>query len=235
MVDRIQNDKTKRAMLAAIREHLAASKPFDEVHKELHSAHATERLLDNQPPALGPLQPSTDTVERFRKSLEAVNGHCLLVRNEREAAEAVQQIVDQTGARHLAISNSPLVESVINQVKWEGELLEHASASALFASDLGLSEAQWGVAETGTLILESDRERHRLVSLVPPVHIALLQAHQIRETLAEALKLVSENGEEALSRAVTFITGASRTSDIELTLAIGVHGPTQLHVIIISR
>jgi L-lactate dehydrogenase complex protein LldG len=113
--------------------------------------------------------------------------------------------------------------------------LERAGAAALFASDLGISAVQWGIAETGTLVLESDREHHRLVSLVPPVHVALIQAQQIRESLGEILSLISENGEEGLSRAVTFITGPSRTSDIELTLAIGVHGPTALHVIIIEK
>jgi L-lactate dehydrogenase complex protein LldG len=82
-------------------------------------------------------------------------------------------------------------------------------------------------------VLESQRERHRLVSLVPPVHLAIVEAGRIRRTMAEVLAAVNQPGE--LSRTVTFITGPSRTSDIELTLAIGVHGPGQLHVIVIDR
>ena len=84
--------------------------------------------------------------------------------------------------------------------------------------------------ETGTLVLESDRESHRLTSLVPPVHLCVLRAENIRQTLGEILEVTSRD----LSRTVTFITGASRTSDIELTLAIGVHGPGELHVIVIA-
>lgn len=233
-------------MLAAIRANLTASKPFDAVRslrtatdegqvgsQPSHStddarSHLVQHLASaatNQPVAL---------VERFRESLEAVSGHCAVVGDEREAAAVVQQIIERTQARHLAISNSPLVERLMKGLKWDGDLLEGCEASTLFASDLGITGAQWGIAETGTLVLESDRERHRLVSLVPPVHIALIQSHQIRETLAEVFYTIHENGEEGLSRAVTLITGPSRTSDIELTLAIGVHGPAQLYVIVIE-
>jgi L-lactate dehydrogenase complex protein LldG len=86
------------------------------------------------------------------------------------------------------------------------------------------------IAETGTLVLESDRERHRLVSLVPPIHIALVKAENIVPTLGEAFSVVRRGA--GLSRAITFITGPSRTADIELTLSIGVHGPKDLYVIV---
>jgi L-lactate dehydrogenase complex protein LldG len=102
----------------------------------------------------------------------------------------------------------------------------------LFNCDGGITSAQWGIAETGTLVLETKSERHRLVSLVPAMHIAILGAGRILGTMSQALEAVSTEGE--LSRTVTFITGPSRTSDIELTLAIGVHGPARLHVIVIE-
>jgi L-lactate dehydrogenase complex protein LldG len=62
------------------------------------------------------------------------------------------------------------------------------------------------------------------------VHIAIISASKIRETLGEVLALLQSAGE--ISPTVTFITGPSRTADIELTLAIGVHGPQQLYVIV---
>jgi len=68
------------------------------------------------------------------------------------------------------------------------------------------------------------------VSLVPPVHIAIIDASTIFQTLGQALAFIHRNGD--ISPAVTFITGPSRTADIELTLAIGVHGPQELYVII---
>lgn len=91
--------------------------------------------------------------------------------------------------------------------------------------------AQWAIAETGTLVLDSEKELNRLTSLVPDVHICIFEAKKIRQTMGEILQLMASD----LSPAVTFITGPSRTSDIELTLAIGVHGPRELYVIIIEN
>jgi len=83
-------------------------------------------------------------------------------------------------------------------------------------------------------VLESEHERHRLSSLVPMIHIAIVESGRIRQTLGEVLQTLAQQGQEGLSRTVTFITGPSRTSDIELTLAIGVHGPGELYVIVLS-
>jgi L-lactate dehydrogenase complex protein LldG len=106
-----------------------------------------------------------------------------------------------------------------------------ADKQEIFRFDVGISTAQAAIAETGTLVLDATQERHRLVSLVPPVHIALVKASHIKQTLGETLDQLRNGGSE-VSRAVTFITGPSRTADIELTLAIGVHGPQELYVII---
>ena len=158
------------------------------------------------------------------------------MRDETEAAAAVHEIIDQLKARRVAFSNAPLVRRVVSgtgaaDVEW----LERASASDLFDCDAGITGAQWAIAETGTLVLESDEERHRLASLVPPAHIALIEAGQIKRTLGETLELIGAGGRDRMSRTITFITGPSRTSDIELTLAIGVHGPGELYVVIIAE
>jgi len=100
----------------------------------------------------------------------------------------------------------------------------------MFEIDVGVTTAQAAIAETGTLVLDSSRERNRLVSLVPPIHIAIVDASSIFQTLGEALAFIHQDGN--ISPAVTFITGPSRTADIELTLAIGVHGPQELYVIV---
>jgi L-lactate dehydrogenase complex protein LldG len=113
-------------------------------------------------------------------------------------------------------------------------LIGDAGAAELFDCDLGVTGAQWGVAETGTLVLESDAERHRLASLVPSAHVAVIESRNVRQTLGEVLQAINDRGAGGLSRAVTFITGPSRTSDIELTLAIGVHGPAELYVVVIE-
>jgi L-lactate dehydrogenase complex protein LldG len=205
----------KDDILAAIRGYLAASAPFDAAR---HEHHTPQSVAAVQVALLPP-------VARLRQSLEAVGGRCEIVNGEDEAAEAVRTILSRIGARRVAVSDCGF------EVDTAGvEFVVNADKETLFGCDAGLTSAQWGIAETGTLVLESNRERHRLASLVPPVHIALLRAENIRQTMGEVLALI----EEDLSRVVTFITGPSRTSDIELTLAIGVHGPAELYVVIVE-
>ncbi len=232
MAERSHNDDARREMLAAIRRHLAASAPFDAVREE-HDAHhggatGKGRVIE------AVREPEATPVERFRRALEAVAGRCVVARDAEEAAGALREIVEAKGARRVAVSDAELVRRVAAGAGLKAELLEDAAAAELFECDMGVTGAQWAVAETGTLVLEAESERHRLASLVPPVHVALVAAGRVRQTLGEVLQAVSENGREALSRTITFVTGPSRTSDIELTLAIGVHGPGELYVIIIE-
>ena len=228
-------------MFAAIRRHLAASAPHDAVRAahDAAAAHGVDVSARDEQSATVSFEGTA--VERFCQALEAVAGHCLVVGGEAAAADALRQIIVERGARRIAVSDSPLARRVTGMAKalaantgGESELIEDASASVLFDCDLGVTGAQWGVAETGTLVLESDAERHRLASLVPSAHVAMIEARNVRQTLGEVLRAINERGEEELSRAITFITGPSRTSDIELTLAIGVHGPAELYVIVIG-
>lgn len=215
-----QNNKARNEILASVRGHLAASAPFDEV-RVVHQAHHDREIIVSN-------VQTTSALERFKESLESVGGHCLIVKNESEAAKELQKIIEEKKARRVAVSDSSLVK----RLTLNAEVLEKASKTELFDCDLGITSAQWAIAETGTLVLESDKEFHRLTSLVPPVHVAIFEAEIIRQTLGEVLQELS--GKE-LSRTITFITGPSRTSDIELTLAIGVHGPAELFVIVIDE
>ena len=157
-------------------------------------------------------------VDLFKQSLEAVDGRCVVVQTEEELI----QILKNFGGR-IAISDAPLLKRLV-----KGEIAP--GADDIFAFDVGITTAQAGIAETGTLVLDSANERHRLISLVPPVHIAIIDSASIFQTLGEALAFIHHDGD--ISPAVTFITGPSRTADIELTLAIGVHGPQELFIII---
>ena len=150
----------------------------------------------------------SDPIDRFKKSVESVSAHCIVTT---DVADVIKRIITNLNAKRIARSdNAP-------------------NAHDIFHYDVGISTAQAAIAETGTLVLDSAEERHRLVSLVPPVHIAVVNASAIVETLSDALTLLQR---EKISSAVTFITGPSRTADIELTLAIGVHGPQELYVIV---
>jgi L-lactate dehydrogenase complex protein LldG len=226
--DRRESGDARQTIMTAIRHQLAISEAFDVVHEENRVRHEVGAL-----PGSVPVAQSTSLLERFQQSLEAVGGHCIVVQGEAEATEAVRQIVGQLRAGRLAISDSPLVKRLLHPLAAEVELLKSAAKADLFQCHIGVTGAQWAIAETGTIALESDVERHRLASLVPPVHVAIIEAERICQTLGEVLQAIDEKGQD-LSRTITFITGPSRTSDIELTLAIGVHGPAELHVIVLK-
>jgi L-lactate dehydrogenase complex protein LldG len=222
----MNSSEAKNAIFASIRQHLAASRPFDAVH---HAHHGQDE--SNFITLVSPEFSTEILIGNFRQNFESVGGNFSVVAGESEAAEILQSIISKNFARKIAFSDSEAVKKIVGFLQTDAEFIENASADVLFESDLGITGAQWAIAETGTLVLESESERHRLTSLVPPIHVCILEAKNIRQTLGEVLGILQKD----LSRTITFITGASRTSDIELTLAIGVHGPGELHVILIDR
>ncbi|HLT19986.1 MAG TPA: LUD domain-containing protein, partial [Thermomicrobiales bacterium] len=106
-------------------------------------------------------------------------------------------------------------------------------------ADIGISGANIAIAESGTLVIVSNEGNGRLVTTLPPVHIAILGVEKIVETLDDAtdiLKVLPRSGTgQKITSYVSFITGPSRTADIELTLATGVHGPGEVHIILLDN
>ena len=219
------NRTARDSIIASIRRGLATSAPFDAEHQKHHRPAVSQEMKSGAAPSPSGL----DLIEGFKASLELVGGKFCLVSDLNEAAREIRSVIDNIGAKDIAVSDSTLVASAISGIR-NRQFRVNVPSAELFNCDLGITSAQWAIAETGTLVLESDMESHRLTSLIPPVHLCLIEANSIRQTLGEILDLIRRD----LSRAVTFITGASRTSDIELTLAIGVHGPGELHVIVVN-
>jgi iron-sulfur cluster protein len=106
-------------------------------------------------------------------------------------------------------------------------------------ADIGVSGANFAVAESGTLVIVSNEGNVRLATALPPVHIALVTAEKFVETLEEATLLikaltVASSGKK-LTSYVSFITGPSSTTDIEKENVVGVHGPQEVHIVILDN
>jgi L-lactate dehydrogenase complex protein LldG len=103
---------------------------------------------------------------------------------------------------------------------------------ALFNIDAAVTTTAGAVADVGAIILRPDAHEPRLMSLVPPVHIAVLAADSIYPSLAEAVR--EGRWSENMPTNLLLVSGPSKTADIELTLAFGVHGPKELVVLILE-
>src|SRR5262245_11846096 len=106
-------------------------------------------------------------------------------------------------------------------------------------AEIGVTGADWALAETGTLVLVSGRGRPRSTSLLPATHVAIFSRDSLLESLEQVgvmLEALHADPSRSMSGAViNFITGPSRTADIELTLTRGVHGPKEVHAIFVEE
>lgn len=107
------------------------------------------------------------------------------------------------------------------------EELRQVCASA----DIGITGADYALADTGTLVMLSTRREARLISLLPPAHIAIVPRQRILTGLDELFSVLPNPAEESSS--MVLITGPSRTADIEQILVRGVHGPGQITVLMV--
>lgn len=106
------------------------------------------------------------------------------------------------------------------------------SKERLFAIDASITATQGGLADVGALILWPNADEPRLMSLAPPLHIAVLDAAKIHDSLADAI--ARERWSDRMPTNVLLISGPSKTADIELVLTFGVHGPKELVVLILD-
>ena len=183
-------------------------------------------------------EPIEDPSTRFLEELGAVGGHGKRVESLEEAREYVLALAWEKGAKLLIRwdeeelerlgVDGPLEEAGVEVVWRDLENFREVTARA----DIGLSTAEWAIAETGSLVLTSGPGRGRTVTLLPPTYVAVLVAEKVLSTVPEAVGRYAEGGEVPAN--ICFHTGPSRSGDIEMSLAIGVHGPGDVHVVLVD-
>ena len=124
-----------------------------------------------------------------------------------------------------------LLNQVVNQP--QSVILRNNPAAYAGEIDIGITYADYGISETGTLIIDAKDYDLRVSTMISNLHIVVLKESKIRKTLDELLPQLNTMLEEQAAY-LTFITGASRTADIERILVLGVHGPLELHILILE-
>lgn len=236
--------ENREQMLRVLRENLARAPQFPAATPEHPPvlAYGAERVAWSDSADIETL------VARFRKELEALAGFTYLVDSVDAAAAQIVELAQRHQTTRVlgweasafdALGVTGLIGTlaargitiVSQQVSFRGE----ARANALAELDpipLGLTGADAGLAEGGSIVLASGPGRGRLASLMVPIHVAVLRRDSLLFSITDLFRKRPDLAAMPGSNLVC-ITGPSRTADIEMTLSRGVHGPREIHVILL--
>ncbi|MDQ0286350.1 L-lactate dehydrogenase complex protein LldG [Desulfofundulus luciae] len=174
--------------------------------------------------------------EEFVTRARALGTEVYRVSDLAKARELVVKLVREMGARKVALAESPLVTALDLAAAVAGAGAEVTGGNPrerAGAADLGISSFEMAIAETGTLVQDATEIDQRLVSMLPPAHLAVVSTRRLVGTLMEAIYSLAARGQ--IPGYLAFISGPSRTADIERVLTIGVHGPGRVVVIFIDE
>ena len=234
----------------------AREQMLDRVRKSLGRTE-TGALIGTLPPldlagVMPPLAPQ-DYQAKFEAEWEKVAGVSYRVSSKAELESVFEVILALAETHAVTLSGNPLLAEVgvaelltgLNKfvTSWDGgtgitgkdSLSDFTKAS--FAAGAGITGVDFVLAESGTLVLSSQTEGVQVASLAPPIHIALYRRSQLVGSLDEVLArlpISKATKRPADGRSVVFITGTSRTADIEQILIRGVHGPREVHAVLVE-
>lgn len=220
-------------MLARIKSALKRDDQFDSLPGEASSSNAIQEIKRDE-------QQRGELAKRFELELMRVGGRFHVACTADAVWAYIENLISIKQARTVVSWNAPVIDETRLSERLESAGVqfisndEHRSEAEFISkaieAGIGITAVDYALADTGTLVLITGAGRARSVSLLPPVHVAVLKPQQIISGLDELIPLLDVE----LASAVVFITGPSRTADIELTLVVGVHGPQELHVILLS-
>jgi len=176
------------------------------------------------------MDPETRVTSLLRR-VEALAGKTLRAADPEEARAYVGTILNGRSAvasnapflRHCGILDLPGVQS--------GFTTAPELRALCVTAGVGITSADYALADTGTLVMLASPEEARLISLLPPVHMAIVPQERVLTGLDELLTILPDPAAQTSS--MVLITGPSRTADIEQILVRGVHGPGEIHVVVV--
>lgn len=184
-----------------------------------------------------------EKIERFCESWRALTGVAEVVDSDEAAIEVlktwlkdeeIQRLIrwDHPELDTLGFDQALQTEGISVDVWGKGD---HFSMKEIAnEAQVGITWVDYAVADTGTLALFSAPGKARSVSLLPPIHISIFRADQLVTRIGEVMLKIDEmNRDNKLPAGVNFVTGPSRSADIENDLSIGVHGPKKVYALII--
>lgn len=195
-------------------------------------AHPVPGPLDGIPLVHSTLLDPDDLVGSFVRNASNVG----VVVHDLDAAEPPEELVAEIARRHrvvrAVVAADADAQSVAPALEAHGIEVAPVSKANSAEADLGVTGAHAAIATTGTVVQHSGEAGGRTASLLPPVHLCVLRASRIVATSAEVLRGL---GSTTLPSNLVLVTGPSRSGDIEQIIALGVHGPVTVEVLLLRR
>ena len=175
--------------------------------------------------------------EQFKKRAEELTVTVLRTSSPGRAVERVIDCMKESGMNQAVSSPLTLIDA-----EGLGKQAHSAGIALSFDFDrhviekagIGISEFELAIAESGTIVQDASSLHARLVSMLPPVHLAIAAAKTIVGTFPDALTVIEKVFGGLLPPFLSFVTGPSKTADIERVLTIGVHGPKKVIVLFVD-
>lgn len=178
-------------------------------------------------------------IEQLEQELTRIGGKLHRVSSPEEARLCLRELARSYQVRRVVRWEASSLDAVGIHRAFDGLEIEvipgsGAAPERLAGAEMGLTGVEYALADTGTLVLLAREGQGRAVSLLPWVHVAWVTADRVLPGLDALFAQVRDKQLATATSCLTFITGPSRTADIELTLTIGVHGPGELHLVLIE-
>ncbi|KZD12813.1 LutC/YkgG family protein [Oceanibaculum pacificum] len=216
-------------ILAGIRRSLGRTKIEGE------QAEALTRRLENSQPNLIPQRAQRPHADQVRLFVEMAEGVQTTVSRVASAADVPEAVADYLKQHNLPAELRLAPDEWLTGLPWaRKKTLTIKTGRAEEPDAVSVTPAFAGVAETGTLMLTSGPGTPTTLNLLPETHMVVLKASQVVGAYEDGWKKLREAYPGQLPRTVNYITGPSRTGDIEQKILMGAHGPRRLHIVLID-
>ncbi|PLX53934.1 MAG: lactate utilization protein [Desulfobacteraceae bacterium] len=181
---------------------------------------------------------TSDLIQLLKEKAEAVQAVVVKIKTLKEAFQYTVDLTrEQRGTSMVAMGLKTQDVNLLEKACKTADISFIKPPLRSHANEIhtALTPVDWGIAETGTLVLDSSSEDVRIATMLSETHVALLPVSKIKPDVTALENEINAVLKADGSSYYAFITGASRTADIERVLAIGVHGPQELHILIMEE
>jgi L-lactate dehydrogenase complex protein LldG len=177
----------------------------------------------------------------FQKEIESLNGHAYIAANTADVAHRITEIAHGSNSRRVAkqklhLPNEKLITTELERAGVEVTEINgpDVSVNTLSNTDLAITTADLFVAWTGSVVIATNYDAERLISCLPRVHVAVGAIKNLTYAPRDATAFIRKQLNKSTACTISFISGPSRTSDIEMKPTFGVHGPHEVHAILLQ-